>query len=358
MIGGALLFGAALYIGVPLTNDAPVAVERYATREEIPGGEQDDRWKTTWLLLRLVPATDGPVRLGDPSAPPGSWRECRDVELTQAFYLGVYEITARQWRLVTGKPVNNPFDQSGAAGRRAATGVSYALCRGYLAEGISWPRTGHTVSGDSFLGRLRRLTGGEMAFDLPTEAQWEYAWRRCLARRPRRVGRYRKISISIDSAVMRSTAAWSCVTDSAPCRRPAAVRSWGLRSSARTGPTPGGFTTCMAMCANIAWTGSADRSPTPCAARIPPVRRHAQRRIGRPARCAAAAGGTICSAVPAPARPMRAISAICVPRRFRRLRPGCAWLVRRRIEPPAVSPRLKGWRDVGVSLIAKESIQI
>ena len=96
MIGGALLFGAALYIGVPLTNDAPVAVERYATREEIPGGEQDDRWKTTWLLLRLVPATDGPVRLGDPSAPPGSWRECRDVELTQAFYLGVYEITARQ----------------------------------------------------------------------------------------------------------------------------------------------------------------------------------------------------------------------------------------------------------------------
>ena len=177
MIGGALLFGAALYIGVPLTNDAPVAVERYATREEIPGGEQDDRWKTTWLLLRLVPATDGPVRLGDPSAPPGSWRECRDVELTQAFYLGVYEITARQWRLVTGKPVDNPFDQSGAAGRRAATGVSYALCRGYLAEGISWPRTGHAVSGDSFLGRLRRLTGGEMAFDLPTEAQWEYACR-------------------------------------------------------------------------------------------------------------------------------------------------------------------------------------
>ena len=88
MIGGALLFGAALYIGVPLTNDAPVAVERYATREEIPGGEQDDRWKTTWLLLRLVPATDGPVRLGDPSAPPGSCRECRNVELTQAFYLG------------------------------------------------------------------------------------------------------------------------------------------------------------------------------------------------------------------------------------------------------------------------------
>ena len=324
MIGGALLFGAALYIGVPLTNDAPVAVERYASREEIPGGEQDDRWKTTWLLLRLVPATDGPVRLGDPSAPPGSWRECRDVELTQAFYLGVYEITARQWRLVTGKPVDNPFDQSGAAGRRAATGVSYALCRGYLAEGISWPRTGHAVSGDSFLGRLRRLTGGEMEFDLPTEAQWEYA---CRAGTP---------------TPWNDGSGLSPASAPAPCRRPAAVRSWGLRSSARTGPTPGGFTTCMAMCANIAWTGSADRSPTPCAARIPLVRRHAQRRIGRPVRCAAAAGGTICSAVPAPARPMRAISAICVPRRFRRLRPGCAWPVRCRIEPPAVSPRLKG----------------
>jgi formylglycine-generating enzyme required for sulfatase activity len=51
--------------------------------------------------------------------------------------------------------------------------VNYNGIRGSSA-GAGWPANGN-VDADSFMGRLRARTG--KAFDLPTEAQWEYAGR-------------------------------------------------------------------------------------------------------------------------------------------------------------------------------------
>ena len=83
--------------------------------------------------------------------------------------MGVFEVTQKQWELVTGE---NPSRQAGLT--RPVESVSYDDIRGSSA-GANWPSSS-AVDGSSFLGTLRARTGID-AFDLPTEAQWEYACR-------------------------------------------------------------------------------------------------------------------------------------------------------------------------------------
>ena len=94
------------------------------------------------------------------------------VTLTQAYYIGVFECTQKQWELVTSRPVDSVWKNDCLPVER----VSYGDIRGISPEaGGGWPGKLHEVDDNSFMGRLRRRTGLE--FDLPTEAQWEYACR-------------------------------------------------------------------------------------------------------------------------------------------------------------------------------------
>ena len=90
------------------------------------------------------------------------------VTITKPFYIGVFELTQKQWQLVMG---DTPSGHKGDA--RPVEQVSYNKIRGSV-NGAAWP-THNQVDANSFMGRLRSKVN--MLFDLPTEAQWEYACR-------------------------------------------------------------------------------------------------------------------------------------------------------------------------------------
>ena len=120
------------------------------------GGFNVDEYKTTKLVLRRIEAGSFMMR-----------REY-DVKLTKPFFCGLFEVTQKQYSLVTG---SNPSDSSGD--KLPVEKVSYNAIRG-TSNGAEWPSSS-AVDSTSFMGKLRARTG--LDFDLPTEAQWEYACR-------------------------------------------------------------------------------------------------------------------------------------------------------------------------------------
>ena len=108
--------------------------------------------------------------MGSPSDENGrsSYEDLHGVVLTKPFYIGVFEVTQKQYQLVMGA---NPSSYKGDM--RPVDSISYNAIRGSV-NGAGWP-THNQVDANSFMGRLRSKVN--MFFDLPTDAQWEYACR-------------------------------------------------------------------------------------------------------------------------------------------------------------------------------------
>ena len=98
--------------------------------------------------------------------------ESHRVTLTKPFFCGIFEVTQKQYTLVTG---SNPCSSAeyGTSDARPVYSVSYNMIRG-TSNGTKWPSSS-AVDSSSFIGKLRTRTG--LDFDLPNEAQWEYACR-------------------------------------------------------------------------------------------------------------------------------------------------------------------------------------
>lgn len=141
-----------------------------------PAGGWTDEYKLTKLVLRRVEA--GTFMMGSPDDEIGKYTNetYHKVKLTKPFYIGIFEITTKQWSLVTGnsgstrKPVLTTYEKiRGNALARNSMGY-YQTKTSYC-----WPDSAK-VDASSFVGKLRSRCGN-IPFDLPTEAQWEYATR-------------------------------------------------------------------------------------------------------------------------------------------------------------------------------------
>lgn len=128
---------------------------------EPSGGFNTLEYKTTKLVLKRVAA--GTYIMGSDQT-----NEAHRVTLTKPFYMGLFEMTKKQYSLVKGWALSGSNSDA-----QPYECVSYDDIRG-SSEGAKWPAS-NAVDASSFLGKLRARTG--LVFDLPTEAQWEYVCR-------------------------------------------------------------------------------------------------------------------------------------------------------------------------------------
>ncbi len=161
-----------LYMVVDLSGGPEAKEYPVSSLADVPKDGWTDEYKTDKLVLRRI--EPGTFDMGSPENELGreEKEKMHKVTLTKAFYIGVFEMTQKQWERVMGdwpSSFNNPKCRE----VRPVEKVSYNDIRGSV-EGTGWPTT-NCVDMASFMGVLRARTS--QAFDLPTEAQWEYACR-------------------------------------------------------------------------------------------------------------------------------------------------------------------------------------
>ena len=168
------------YMVVDVSSAAEVNTQKYyPSADFVPGGVTNSLYKTTTLLMRKIMAKDVTWTMGSTTLEDQNRNADREgthqVTLTNNYYIGVYEVTQSQWsQVATNSSVAANFTTERFM--RPMEKVSYNEIRNAANEteiaAYNWPSDPNP---SSFLGLLRSKTG--LDFDLPSEAQWEFAAR-------------------------------------------------------------------------------------------------------------------------------------------------------------------------------------
>ena len=166
-------FSAANYIVVDISGGTSVSKWPYRITTDKPD-VTNVKCMREELWLRYVPP--GSYMMGSPENETGrgTREDQHKVTISKGFYIGVFEVTKKQYKLITNK------DYPENEGNYPACNINYDMLRKdinllYFGSTLrGWPLDDR-VGGQSAIGIIRGKTG--LSFNIPTEAQWEYACR-------------------------------------------------------------------------------------------------------------------------------------------------------------------------------------
>ena len=172
------------YMVVNLLTATGIDSARYYTSTNfLPGGLlSNPAYRTSSIVMRKILAKDVTWTMGSVieschATNLKPYETAHSVTLTNNYYIGVFEVTQRQWSLVTGE-LKPYFSYEEDHAMRPIERVSFNRARtssnNVAVAGHEWPNAPHP---QSFLGLLRAKVNDEIDFDLPSEAEWEFACR-------------------------------------------------------------------------------------------------------------------------------------------------------------------------------------
>jgi len=157
----------------------------YPDLDALPYGHPTNNaaYRRDYMVMRRIPAAGMRFRMGVPpvqGAPVADGRyDQRYVSFSDDFYMGIFEVTVGQVKMVSGgySPHDaGPGDKVTRRDEYPIGYIPYTTVRGYCESGADWPHDGHKVSSVSLVHKFRVRTGIQ-GMDLPTAAQWEFACR-------------------------------------------------------------------------------------------------------------------------------------------------------------------------------------
>jgi len=181
------------YMVMGLVSGASDRVRYYPDVDFLPGGLlKNEAYRTTSLVMRRIHARDVTWKMGSDATVEAGYRDTdgreaqHDVTLDHDYYIAVFPITQQQYQIVSGETGQYAFRAYYTRERRMRPVERIAYIRIRTCDVAAWKDdSAYDYPNDpcpgSFLGRLRAISrwdgGAGIDFDLPGEAEWEYACR-------------------------------------------------------------------------------------------------------------------------------------------------------------------------------------